>query len=275
MGPQVSEKGSSVKADRLFRLWHKAGNRLGRRLVALAERCAEEGTARQIHDLRVILRRFRFWVRVGRPLLAARYRDRLDRWGRRVAERTGRVRDIDASAEWLRKRRADSAVVERFRHERLAEWRRQQRGFRPLDPKLVEGLLQVEPSPEHGRRLRRRVRKLEQCFEDDLAELLPRFFKLDPARQHEARKVVRRWRYLREMLGDRKAAAADRLLEGLLAVQSSVGDQQNLQLGLQLLKEIVPPGASRQRLIQRGEQAAIRQRRLIQDAIRQLLKELE
>lgn len=264
-----------MKATRIFRQWQRAGERLGRQLLALAAACANGGTPRQIHDLRVTLRRFRFWARVGKPLLRAPLRKRLAGWAHKVAGLTSRVRDIDASAEWLRSRRADSGTLERFKQARVMEWRQQQRRFRPPSPKLIEGLVQIEVTRGNARLLRRRIRKLEEGFEDELGELLPRFFKLDSPEQHEVRRVVRRWRYLREMLGDRKARGERALLDHLLAVQAAVGDHQNIQLGLQLLAETLPAGAARVRLARRGQQAAIRQRRLIREAIRGLQKELD
>lgn len=246
-----------------------------RQLQALATACGEEGTGPQIHRLRVVLRRTRFWARLGRPWLPASARESFENWGRRVAALTAQVRDLDAAQEWLRSRRAGAEIRRGFVLERTTEWRRQKRRWRPMPEQAMDALGLAEAAKEAGRRLRRRVRKFEQRFEDELVETLPRFFKLGVADQHEVRRVVRRWRYLREMLASPAEQARDRLLRALLAVQETVGDHQNLQVVLDHLERLAPVGKGRTRLLRTAKLARQRQVRRIKTAIRGLLRELE
>ena len=248
---------------------------MGKQLQALAEACLTEGNPRQIHRLRVVLRRFRFWVRVGKPWLPTAPRERFEAWGRRVAALTAEVRDRDAAHDWLRSKRAGAGILRGFEVERTTAWRKQRRRMRPLTPEMLDRLGVTAIVKEGGRRLRRRIRKLEQRFEDELARDLPRFFKLGPAEQHEVRRVVRRWRYLREMVASPAEKKRDRMLGALLEVQDTVGNRQNLQLAMDFLEKRPPVGKPLVRLLRSGREARQQQVPAVKKAIRRLQRELD
>lgn len=226
---------TGMKAGRIYRRWAKEGARLNRRLALLIAACGQEGTPREIHDLRVVLRRLRFWSKVGKCCLNKKPRRRLDAWGKQVAALTGPVRDLDVAADWFRAHRGDEAVLAALREHREAVWSAGRAEWIDLPAGTLEALRPVVNSPEAARQLRRRVRRLEQRFEDHLVGRLDRFFKLEPEARHEVRRVVRRWRYLREILLARSERKEDPLLPALLEVQAALGDAQNLELAAHLL----------------------------------------
>ena len=264
-----------MKAGKLYRRWAKQGLRLGRQVRELAEACAAEGTAARIHDLRVALRRFRFWARVGKPWLPKGARKALEAWGRDVARRTGPVRDLDVAGDWLRTQRPGEKTLAAWEQRRAKEWRAQQAGWNPLPPAVFAALEPPRFSRETARRLRRRVRRMEQRFEDQLADTLGCFCQLTPEARHRVRRVVRRWRYLREMLETRRERREDPLLSALLALQGAVGRTQNLDLALKLAGELVPEGALRKRLRKRGKADRKALRQETRQALRQLQKALD
>ncbi len=264
-----------MKAGKLYRRWAKQGLRLGRQVRELAEACAAEGTAARIHDLRVALRRFRFWARVGKPWLPRGPRRQLERWGRDVARRTSPVRDWDVAGDWLRAQRVGEAVLTAWARRRAQVWGEQRAGWESLPAEVFEALRPPPLVPEAARRLRRRVRRMEQRFEDKLSDKLDCFCQLSPEARHDVRRVVRRWRYLREMIQTRRERREDSLLGALLAVQAAVGRAQNLELGLQRIEELVPDETERQRLRKRGKAARKALRRETREAVRRLRRALD
>jgi CHAD domain-containing protein len=264
-----------MKSTQLFQRWAKSGTRLRTQLVALTEACLQEGSAPEIHRLRVCLRRCRFWARTGKPLLPARDLARLDAWGRTLADLTGPVRDLDVSIDWFRSHRVGPAVLAGLVERRTQEWTRRRKRLKPPPRGVLDRLGRIEPTRDHARGLRRRVRKLEQRFEDQLLKRLDGFFKRDAAARHEVRRLVRRWRYLRESTQSRSEQKQDRLLAALLEFQEAVGDAQNLELGMNLIANHVPDGKRRQQLERKGGTARKALQKATRRAIRSLQRELD
>jgi len=81
-------------------------------------------------------------------------------------------------------------------------------------------------------RLARRLRTRERRDEADARAALPRFFALTPLDQHEFRRSLRRWRYLRELSLSRRRQSEDPLLHTLIEAQEATGERQDLMLAL-------------------------------------------
>lgn len=264
-----------MKSRQLLRRWAETGARLREQLAGLAEATLREGTAPQIHRLRVCLRRYRFWARIGKPLLPGRELERLEAWGRRVAGITGPIRDLDVSIEWFRSHRVGGEVLAGLNERRSAAWTRRKKRLRAAPAVVLARLGRIEPGKENARRLRRRVRKLEQQFEDRLVKRLDGFFKRDDDARHDVRRIVRRWRYLREALRGRDEQKHDRLLGALLAFQEAVGNAQNLELGMGLIEQHVPAGKRRTGLTRKGAATRKTLVKHTRHAIQRLLRELD
>ncbi|MCB1126249.1 MAG: CHAD domain-containing protein [Verrucomicrobiae bacterium] len=264
-----------MKSRQILARWARTGARLRAQLKALSEACLQEGNAPEIHRLRVCLRRFRFWARTGQPLLPSRDLARLQAWGRNVATLTGPIRDLDVSIEWFRSHRVGEEIMTSLAERRQTEWTRRRKRLKPLPATVLERLGGVEVTRENGRRLRRRVRRLEQRFEDRLVNRLDGFFKRDASARHEVRRIVRRWRYLRESVQTAPEQKRDRLLTALLAFQEAVGDAQNLELGIELIEHHVPEGKRRRQLERQGRVARKGLIKQTRRAIRRLQRELD
>lgn len=264
-----------MKSRQLLERWARTGARLRAQLVSVTDACLREGGALEIHRLRVCLRRCRSWARTGKPLLPARDLARLHAWGRGVATLTGPIRDLDVSIEWVQSHRVGEEVVTGLAERRRTQWARRRQRLKPLPATVLDRLGRVEVTRENGRRLRRRVRSLEQRFEDRLVKRLDGFVKRDAAARHEVRRIVRRWRYLRESVQTTTEQKQDRLLAALLAFQEAVGDAQNLQLGIELTGQHVPEGRRRNQFVRKGEAARRTLVRQTRRAIRRLQRELD
>ncbi len=182
------------------------------------------------------LRRLRLFVRVGRPLLDPRVAASFRAWAHEISKLTSPVRDLDVAIEWLRKERNSSAASAACQRVRDRLWLKCRRRLRPPPPGLLTALAKVAEADTAPARLARRARKLERRYEAAARDALPRFSGLSAMDQHEFRRTLRWWRYLRELGLRRKCQARDTLLAALIAAQETTGDRQNLALTMTALR---------------------------------------
>lgn len=225
-----------MKPKKLFRQWQRRRQRLQASLRTLVRQCRRQGDVEQVHELRVTLRRLRLFVRVGRPLLDQRAIADFRAWAHRVSKLTSPVRDLDVAIEWLRNEQNAATAVGSCQRPRDRQWLNARRRL-PLPPgDLLTALGRITEADAAPSRLVKRVRKLERRYAQAVRATLPRFFKLAAEEQHEFRRTLRWWRYLRELRLAPGQQARDKLLRALIAAQETTGDRQNLALAVTALR---------------------------------------
>ena len=229
-----------VKPERLLRRWRRRHVRLLTALPDLLRRSRARGEAEDVHQLRVILRRLRLSVRLGKGAFAEEDVARLRVWGARISQATCPVRDFDIAVEWLQAGKVSPALVQECQKNRDSVWRRRRR----LLPRMPAWLAARLVRPPGGRKrsawLVRRQRTLENRYREAIRRDLPRFFQLGEAGRHEFRRVVRWWRYLREQCLPGRKLARDGLLRRLLTAQETLGTLQNLALVEARFQKLTP-----------------------------------
>lgn len=229
-----------MKPGRLLRRWRRRHADLLAALPDLVRRGRARGEPEVIHELRVTLRRLRLSVRLGKGAFAEDAVARLRVWGAKVSQATSPVRDLDIAVEWLRASKVTPALVQECEARRGGVWRRRRRLLPPTPARLGERLERPGRSRKRPGWLLRRQQQLENRFRGVLRRDLPKFSRLAEADRHEFRRVVRWWRYLRELCSPGRKLGKDRLLPRLLAAQETLGTLQNLALVEAQLRHLTP-----------------------------------
>jgi CHAD domain-containing protein len=230
----------AMKAQRLLCRWKRRCAKLAAEIHGLAGRCQADGGAEQVHELRVALRRLRLYVRVGRRAFKGAVGSELRRWARAVAQASGQVRDYDVTLEWLQQKPESAALVSQLQARRNRLWQRRKAGLSALPAAVIEGIEGVEQRRQRAERLAKQLARGEARLQQSVREQLPRFFELEAAEQHEFRRLVRWWRYLRELALRKGEPRADGLLKRLIRLQEALGERQNLAISAGILGGIKP-----------------------------------
>lgn len=221
---------------KLFRRWQKRKNKLLDNLPALLERCRATGRAELVHELRVALRRLRFYLRFGRPLLDSGDVTRFLRWARRISRASGPVRDLDVALEWLQGRCHAEEVSERILEKRAKAWRPFAALLKVPGKAFLDRLQKDKSGAKVRNKLAKRYKKIEARIRRAVCGDARAFFKFNEEQQHQVRRLLRRWRYLREIGLQRPKAGKDKLLSVLIELQEATGARQNLILVENALK---------------------------------------
>ena len=258
-----------MKPDRFFQRWQRRRDRLLTESHARWRVVARRGDAEEIHALRVVLRRLRLMVRIGRPLFAPDTVNKFQVWARGLARATCEIRDLDVALEWLAGRsEADPALTARIKARRERVWAKLGRNWRPLPARVSAALLHPQGGKKAAACLVRRFNRIERRLKTGIRSTRPRFFKLSPDEQHAFRRYLRWWRYLRELGLPRRKQAGDRLLTRMIALQEATGSQQNRLVTVAALKrERTRSAVVMQKIL---EQEAAGQRQVIRSALRAL-----
>jgi CHAD domain-containing protein len=227
-----------MKPAKLYRRWQRQLERLLDELRELVRECRTGGDAAQIHRLRVTLRRVRLLLRAGRPLLPAGEFDRFRDWAREAARRTGPIRDLDVAIEWLAPKADARELIEALAARRERRWRATRPRLRALPQDWLAGLRAAETGKRAAQRLARRCDKLESRLREALRASIFNYERMSAAEQHQFRRQIRWWRYLRELTLGRRRQATDPLLARLIAAQEAIGDRQNGEVTLQALEAL-------------------------------------
>jgi CHAD domain-containing protein len=214
----------------LFRRWKRQQGRLLMALGKVMGRVRRRGEAEDIHELRVVVRRLRQLVRLGAGWYGRKTAVEFRDWSRLVASATDRTRDMDVTLEWLATEVHAEGWVERVRRLRAGCYRQAKARLVALPKGMAEALSAPPGGRRHEVRLERRLKRLQAKLEERLRRSAPHFFRLSGEEQHDFRRVVRRWRYLRELASPKPKLGRDRLLRWLLGLQGVLGERQNLQL---------------------------------------------
>ena len=252
-----------MKPDRFFQRWQRRRDRLLTESQARWRAVVRRGEAEEIHALRVVLRRLRLLVRVGRPLFAPHTVNAFQDWARGLARATGEIRDLDVALEWLATRpEADPTLTAGIKARRDRLWAKAGRNWRPLPARVSAAVRHPQRGDKAAACLARRFNRIERRLKAGLRANLPHFFKLSPDEQHAFRRYLRWWRYLRELGLPRRKQAGDRLLAQMIALQEATGSHQNrLVTVAALTKQRARSAATTLKVLEReaaGQRQAIR-----------------
>lgn len=216
-----------MNTDKLYRRWNNRLAKLQKELKQEWKLCRRTGEEESIHRLRVLLRRLRLYLGLGRPALGRAEVERFRSWSREMSDAVGLVRDCDVAIAWTREQPAAEAVCARLIERRGRLWNQAR-------PKLKRRLDVPRRARSRGRRkgqpAKRLFNRFARLFENALREILGFRFHLDPAdleHWHEFRRDLRRLRYLRELWLPFRAHKQDALLRKLLHLQDLLGEAQN------------------------------------------------
>lgn len=227
-----------MKPRKLLRRWQRRRALLLGELESLLPRCRRRGGVEQVHELRVVLRRLRLFVRVGQPLLDREVIGAFRAWARRISRATSPVRDLDVAMEWLASQPDGLEVIPALKARRQGLWASAQTHLPPPVPGLLSRLAAQTERGDSARRLSRRIRKLERRLANQVRDAVPCFFALPAEEQHEFRRTLRWWRYLRELSLPRRRQRKDGFLKALVALQEATGDRQNIKLAAAALSRL-------------------------------------
>ena len=224
-----------MKTRNLFRRWKRRYLRLLRKQWMVLHQSRREGKPKQVHELRVTLRRLRLMVGLGAPLLDETAVDDYRRWSRVISTATSRLRDYDVTLEWLKDRNGAEEIIElpQVRRDRL--WRIQSSRLTPPTSKVRSRLSRIKAGRKAGAQLRRRFLKRFDRLHRQVFEGIPRFFELSLEDRHAFRRTLRRLRYLRELALSRKKRAAGGFLKNLIRLQVALGEYRNLVVAEQII----------------------------------------
>ena len=244
-----------MKPRRLVREWKRVTTELLARVPALLRACRGRAGVDPVHDLRVVLRRLRLLLRVGRPLLGAAPVDGFIGWSRVTCDAAGPLRDDDVALEWLARQDGAAASVQEISGHRQKATPAFRRRLRPRPRALGLALARVADDRASREQLQKRIVKRIALLRRVLRQGAPRFFRLSVDDQHEFRRRLRQWRYLREfdlLLG---REAGDPSLKELTRLQEAIGEFQNLKIVEEKLPALRVPASRPLRLALRKDQA--------------------
>ena len=188
----------------------------------------------EVHELRVALRRARLLAGLGAHAIgrtkAKQFRDAT----RDLLDRLDSVRDCDVALDWLRDAQASAGLIKKLQIRRDRLWRAAKRRLQ-----LPVTKLSIDPKAKHGaKKLDRRLAKLSKVTAALCQKTVQRGNEIPTPELHELRRVVRRWRYLRELQLTRHAIRRDPRLRLLIQVQECLGALQNAEVILDQLKKL-------------------------------------
>ena len=219
-----------MKPRRLGQEWKRASLSLLARVPVLLRACRRRATAEQVHELRVVLRRLRLLLRVGRPLAGEADVTAFIDWSRRICTAAGPLRDDDVAIEWLGNRKHAEPIgcqITKRRSKRTVVFRRR---LVAMPGAMRRAMARVKDDAEQGQTLRKRFVKRVATLRRALEHGSPRFFRLGVEAQHEFRRCLRQWRYLREFDRALGREPGDPALKALTRLQEAIGEFQNLKI---------------------------------------------
>lgn len=219
-----------MKPRRLHHLLEDVLSAHGKRLPGLFGACRKTTRAVDIHDLRVGLRRVRLLLRVAQPLVDAEAAAGFADWSRKVTLASAPVRDLDVTLEWVADRAGADRVRDRLRAKRSAAAVGFRKAVVGLFPPRRMGRITLLDSAKVRARLAKRFTKRIDALREKVAQHAGDYFHRSVAQRHEVRRLIRQWRYLRELDRRLAARASDPKLKTLLRLQEAMGEIQNLEL---------------------------------------------
>jgi len=212
---------------KFYRRWKRHFLSNMRRVDKLFSKCRRTGDAKYIHDLRVTLRRARLLALIGAPVLGKAPVRQFRQWALSVATALGQVRDYDVLLEWLKTNAQVEQSDRTLQKTRQRLWRLTRPALKKMPRARRRELVNWKSSGVKPRKLRDKFLKEREKIGAALTHDAARFQELTIAGRHQFRRILRRWRYLRELLLSRREQRTDRNLKGLIEFQEALGEMQN------------------------------------------------
>jgi len=223
----------SMNSKRLHKHWRKDLKervKTARRLL----RKDHPLSVKEVHDLRVALRRARLLAGLGSHSLINREAENFRARTRTLLDLVSSIRDCDVALDWLRKTKSPAQVVAKLSLRRKRLWQARRHRIQSSKSEINIRL----KSKAHARRLEQRLKKKIAGAVQDCQALVKDPRKLSVTGLHSLRRVIRRWRYLRELLLESQKQSGDARLRTLIKVQDSLGELQNTEAILNQLKPL-------------------------------------
>jgi len=220
-----------VNAKRLHERWRasleskiEAARKLLRKHRALSRA--------EVHDLRVALRRAQLLANLGSKTLGKTKAKQCRHAMRSLLKTLHLLRDCDVAMDWLESAKASEALLREFTRKRTRLWTVAKRQLKAVN---LGGIKIPHGEKADAKKL---VRKLEKQVEDvsgKCREAVRRAPEAPLSELHALRRIVRRWRYLRELQLAPRQIRRDRRLKTLIEVQEALGALQNTEVILDQL----------------------------------------
>jgi CHAD domain-containing protein len=175
---------------KLFRRWRKRLRQLVKALPKALARCRLKGLPEQLHQLRVIIRRLRLVLKLGRSFWSRKAVKAFDAWARPVNERAGAVRDLDITVERLRALNCSADVTLSLSKARTNRWRRLRTLLKAPHANLIKPFGLPEPTDAAVRKFRRRFQRRTERERARALEMGRRFARMTIPQRHEFRRLV-------------------------------------------------------------------------------------
>jgi hypothetical protein len=180
-------------------------------------------------------------LNVAGPLARNRDAARYESWSRKVLDGTSKLRDYDATIEWLQMQPDTVDVIQTAERHRRKLWRQARATIILTPPADHSRLARLELDRHSKVRLEKRflnhVERLEEAV-TSAAQDLPSF---GPEERHFVRRKLRRLKYLKEMGLPRRKQKSDKILKRVVQLQTAMGDHQNLVNARLILSRILRP----------------------------------
>lgn len=223
----------AMKPKRLHEHWRAA---LKDRVAAIRQLLHKHHplSAKEVHDLRVALRRARLLASLGCHSIGKSKAKSFRDCGRVLLDLVSPIRDCDVASDWLSKTKCPAKVVATLQSRRGRLWHAAKPRIRSSRSKLAIDL----KSKHHANKLQRRLEKKMTDAASRCLAMAKDHRKFTPTDLHAFRRIVRRWRYLRELLLPPNRQNRDGRLRFLLKLQDSLGASQNSEAILNQLKPL-------------------------------------
>lgn len=194
-------------------------------------------TAKEVHDLRVALRRARLLTGLGRNSVGKSESKEFRNHARALLDLLSPIRDCDVALEWLSDEAASTALIGKLRLRRERLWAaRKKRIF-----SHKSGLkIHLHTTP-HAKELQHRWKNNLADAIEETQQIVSRKPRFTAAELHGLRRIVRRWRYLYELTLKPRSQSHDQRLNRLLKIQDQLGASQNFAA---ILEQLTPLGHS-------------------------------
>lgn len=189
----------------------------------------------EVHDLRVALRRARLLADLGARTLGKTWARRFREVTRDQLDALDPLRDCDVALAWLREAGTSEATVKKLRQRRTRLWLTAKRRLKPNT--LGSGAIASGEKSEPKKLLARLEKHLTRVTKR-AQKTVRRAPELPVEELHALRRVVRRWRYLRELQLGPREIRHDRRLKTLIQVQGALGALQNDDVILNQLRSL-------------------------------------
>lgn len=222
-----------MNSKRLYRRWQDS---LTARMHSIRKLLRQRPalSATEVHELRVALRRARLLASLGAHSIGRTKTKQFRDATRDLLDLLDSVRDCDVALDWLRDVQASAGLIKKLQVRRDRFWRTAKRRLQLPATKLA-----INPRTKGGaKKLHRRLAKLSKATAERCHKTIKLGNEIPTPELHELRRVIRRWRYLRELQLTAHGIRRDPRLRVLIRVQECLGALQNAEVILDQLKPL-------------------------------------